>query len=336
MRIALVPHGQSVNSAYRSILPIFELANRGHEVQQVEYRKPAARGFARWCDLLHIHRWCEEEIVKLAQIAKASGAAVVWDDDDDSLRPQQGATKGRLMRGRDAAIRLAARRRLFRLADLVTTTNRRLAEVFRADGARHVHVIDNYVLDGLLAPRRPHDGIHIGWPAQSEHELDLEHIPIVSAVEDLLEVHDDVRVTTIGVGFRGLRSERYRHLQRMPPQDLMQLIAGFDIGLAPLASQLRINHNRSSIKVKDYAALGVPWLASPIGPYAGLGEREGGRLVADDRWFEELDALVRDERARQKLARRAAGWGHGQLLSRNLEHWERAFRYAVGQARAAA
>jgi len=336
MRIALVPHGQSVNSAYRSIVPLFELANRGHEIQQTDYKRPAARALARWCDVLHIHRWCEEEIVKLAHAAKASGAAVVWDDDDDSLRPQEGATKGRLMRGRDASIRLAARRRLFRIADLVTTTNQRLAEVFKADGARDVLVIENYVLDGMLSPRRPHDGIRIGWPALTEHELDLEHIPLVSAIDDLLEVHPDVEVTTIGVELPGLRSERYRHLQRMPPLDLMQQIATFDIGLAPLASQLRINHNRSSIKVKEYAALGLPWLASPIGPYERLGEREGGRLVADDRWFEELDALVRDERTRQKLAKRAGSWGFSQRLSRNLEHWERAFRYAVGQARRAA
>jgi hypothetical protein len=58
------------------------------------------------------------------------------------------------------------------------------------------------------------------------------------------------------------------------------------------------------VRVKEYAAAGVRWLASPIGPYAGLGEKQGGRLVPDGRWFEELDRLIRDERARSQ--RRAA------------------------------
>jgi glycosyltransferase involved in cell wall biosynthesis len=336
MRIALVPHGRDVNTAYRSILPLFELANRGHQAEEVDWRRPVARAAVRQCDLLHIHRWCEQEVVKLAQVAKASGAAVVWDDDDDSLRPQKNLSRGNLQRGRAAAIRLAARRRLFGIADLVTTTTPTLAEIFRADGARTVQVIENYVMDGVIAPRRPHSGLLIGWYGLEEHKLELDHIPLVEALEDLLEAHSDVHVTTVGVPLRGLRHERYQHRQPMGIEQLMQLAASFDVGLAPLSPEVRINPLRSSIKVKEYAALGVPWLASPIGPYARLGEREGGRLVADDRWFEELDALVRDERARRKLAQRAESWGFSQRLSRNLDQWERAFRFAVGQARRAA
>ncbi|MCX6521415.1 MAG: hypothetical protein NTZ21_12190, partial [Actinobacteria bacterium] len=30
---------------------------------------------------------------------------------------------------------------------------------------------------------------------------------------------------------------------------------------------------------RGHAAAGTPWLASPIGPYAGMGEAQGGRLV---------------------------------------------------------
>jgi glycosyltransferase involved in cell wall biosynthesis len=336
MRIAFVPHGHEVNSAYRSILPHLRLGDRGHEVQEIDYRRPVSRNVAGWCDVLHIHRWCEQEIVKLAQTAKASGAAVVWDDDDDSLRPPKNTTRTKAQRGRGAAIRLAARRRLFGIADLVTTTNPALADVFRAEGARTVHVIENYVMEELLVPRQPHTGFLVGWYGLEEHKLDVEHIPLVDALEDLLEAHPDVHVTTVGVRLRGLTHERYRYLQPMRIRDLMQLTASFDVGLAPLSPEVRINHLRSSIKVKEYAALGVPWLASPIGPYAGLGEKQGGRLVPDDRWFEELDALVRDERARSKLARRAESWGYSQRLSPNLEQWERAYRYAVGQARQAA
>ena len=333
MRIALVPMGHTPNAAYRSILPMSELANRRHEVEEVDLaNKARARALARWCDVLHVYRWAEEETVQLARAAKASGAAVVWDDDDDSLRPQAGVTGGRLLRGRQAAIRIAARKRLFVIADLVTTTNKRLADVFRRDGARNVHVIENYVIDGMLARRVKRDGVHIGWAALREHELDLRHIPLAGALEELLDVHSDVHVSTIGIRLR-LRHERYHPLDRMPMEHLMQQLATFDIGIAPLSPEVRINHLRSNVKVKEYAALGVPWLASPIGPYEGMGEKEGGRLVPDDRWFDELDALVRDERARRKLARKAESWGFSQRLSRNVEQWERALQEAVAHAR---
>jgi hypothetical protein len=295
-----------------------------------------ASALLRWCDLLHVHRRCDEDVLKLVTSAKAAGATVVWDDDDDSLRPPREFSGRQLVRGREATRRLAARAKLFELADLVTTTGPGLAEVFRAEGAKNVQPIENYVIDRLVGDRLPHSGVTIGWAALREHELDLEHIPLVSALEQLLAAHADLRLTTIGIELGQLRSDRYHHHRSMPMQELMRQLTTFDVGIAPLSPAVPMNHGRSNVKLKEYAAMGVPWLASPIGPYAGLGEREGGRLVADDRWFEELDALVRSARARRRLAKRAERWGRSQLLSRNVGCWERAFEQALGQTRRAA
>src|SRR6185436_11256086 len=110
-------------------------------------------------------------------------------------------------------------------------------------------------------------------------------------------------------------------------QQLAHYVGTFDIGIAPIAD-VPFNRAKSNVKVKEYAAMAVPWLASPIGPYDGLGEKQGGRLVPDDRWDEELDRLVRDERARRKLAKRGARWADGQRLRRNLGRWEDALRRA--------
>lgn len=332
VRIALVPLGESPNGVYRSIGPLMELQRRGHEARRLDPRDArGASALVRWCDVLHIHRHCDEGIVELARAAKASGAAVVWDDDDDSLRPPKEFRQ--LVHGREAAMRLAARARLFELADLVTTTGPGLAEIFRSDGAREVQTIENYVIDELAGDPRPRAGFEIGWPALREHELDLVHIPLVDALRRLLDAHPHVRVTTIGIELRALAGDRYSHLESRSIQELMARIASFDVGIAPLSPEVRMNHGRSNVKVKEYAVVGVPWLASPIGPYAGLGEREGGRPVPDDRWFEELDALVRNTRQRRRLAKRATRWGRSQLLSRNVERWERAFVEAIERAR---
>jgi glycosyltransferase involved in cell wall biosynthesis len=101
-------------------------------------------------------------------------------------------------------------------------------------------------------------------------------------------------------------------------------VGGFDIGIAPIAD-LPGNRARSDIKVKEYAASGVPWLASPVGPYVGLGEPEGGRLVPDDGWFEALDRLVSRRRERKRLGRRGERWAKGQTIDAGADRWESVF-----------
>ncbi|HMJ02338.1 MAG TPA: hypothetical protein VK506_05315, partial [Conexibacter sp.] len=114
-------------------------------------------------------------------------------------------------------------------------------------------------------------------------------------------------------------------------QQLARYVAAFDVGIAPIAD-IPFNRAKSNVKVKEYAAMGVPWLASPIGPYADLGEKQGGRLVPDDRWFEELEHLVSDARARKRLAKRGIKWANGQRLRRNLGVWEAALQRAIALA----
>src|SRR5262249_21778607 len=128
------------------------------------------------------------------------------------------------------------------------------------------------------------------------------------------------------------RSDRYRHIDVVPLFELCEQLADLDIGIAPIAD-LEFNRARSNIKLKEYAAAGVPWLASPIGPYAGMGEKQGGRLVADDGWYEELTRLIDKPRERRKLAKRAVKWVDGELLPKHAQAWETALTRAIERAR---
>jgi glycosyltransferase involved in cell wall biosynthesis len=114
--------------------------------------------------------------------------------------------------------------------------------------------------------------------------------------------------------------------------ELPRRIAEWDIGIAPLAD-IPYNATRSDIKVKEYAACGVPWLASPFGPYSDLGEAQGGRLVHDDGWFEALDRLVARRRERKRLSRKGRAWAKRQTMDAVADRWERLFAEAAGLER---
>nr|WP_246344777.1 glycosyltransferase [Conexibacter arvalis] len=201
-------------------------------------------------------------------------------------------------------------------------------------GAARVEVIENYVRDEAAASgsKRPADGrVVVGWVAGKEHHLDVERLPIRAALAELLERRPEVEIVTVGVGL-GLRSDRYRHIPAVRFFDLPAVTREFDLGLAPIAD-IPLNRSRSNVKLKEYAAAGVPWLASPIGAYAALGKREGGRLVADDDWPRALDELIDRKRDRRKLAGRAFKWGSGETVSANVGRWERLLGDVVGLAR---
>ena len=62
-----------------------------------------------------------------------------------------------------------------------------------------------------------------------------------------------------------------------------------------------------------------------MGPYRALGEKQGGRLVADHDWFPALDELIRNPRQRKRLARRALKWAKTQTIDHHAQAWENAF-----------
>jgi glycosyltransferase involved in cell wall biosynthesis len=212
------------------------------------------------------------------------------------------------------------------MAHTFTTTTTVLAELYRDAGVSGVEVIDNYLAPDTARPRVRHEGVVIGWIAGWAHGGDATRLGLADVLTRLIQKHDDVRVECIGVDL-GL-PDRYRHRPWVPFEQLPHAMGSFDIALAPL-TDIPVNRARSDIKIKEYAASGVPWLASPVGPYAGLGEDQGGRLVSDDGWFAALDKLVANRRERKRLARKAKKWAKGQTIEKGADRWEGVFADAA-------
>lgn len=326
MRIAVLTDRDWINANYRSF-PLAALTQRGHEVRVEVESERFTTDSVRGCDVVHVYRLCEPRIRTILNAAREAGAAIVWDEDDFNATPTTSKSALRAQQAR------ADSKRMLQLADLVTTPSAALADQYREWGAKRVRVIENYLPSSYDPPpsSSPSAGVTIGWTAAVEHLYDLKHLGLVDTLRRLLDEHPQLQITSIGIDLR-LPRERYRHVMRVQYHELAEHVAEFDIALAPLAD-IDFNRARSNSKLKEYARAGVAWLASPVGPYVGFGEREGGRLVPDDGWHDALTRLIVKERDRRKLAKRGRKWAAEQTVARNLGMWESALAETLAEIR---
>lgn len=314
------------NAQYRAIDPLNMMALRGHQVVW-----PPAGGIAdltrlEGCEVVHVFRRADLDTQHVLAKLSRQGTAITYDNDDDfSAIPREsprykevGALTGQQI--------FADTARVARFAHCFTTTNDAIAARYREAGVERVEVIDNYLATTLDRAGTGHEGIVIGWLGGPDDGVELQLVPVLQALVQILEQHPEVRVESIGIDL-GLH-ERYRHDAAVDFREIPARVADWDIGIAPLAD-IPYSVLRTGIKLKEYAGSGVPWLASPVGPYRGLGEAEGGQLVDDDGWLEALERLVRSPRERRSLARKARKWAKHQSIDGVVDRWERVFTVAA-------
>lgn len=336
LRLACVAT-RTANGHYRVIVPMQEMARRGHTVHWPGDRTFGALrdGAVPPWDAMHIQQMHDEEGLEIMARMRRARVAVVWDTDDDISAVTRGSEAWHRQGGRRGIRRHFKQAvQAARTAHLVTTTNEHLAQVYREHGVEHVVAVENYLApQDLQHPRRRHQGVVIGIVAAGEHEPDLRRMKLGETLERVLERHDGVRVVAVGSDLRLPSAHRYTHRDGVEIDELIPTECEFDIGLAPLRDT-RFNRARSNIKLKEYAAAGAMWLASPVGPYAGMGEEQGGLLVGDDEWLDALDALLTDPDRRRALTDRARAWVRGQTIRTGAARWQAAYRDAVERARA--
>lgn len=328
---------KTANGRYRVIVPLQEMARRGHTVHwpgDRTFLTVRDGGTPPW-DAVHVQQMYDEEGLEIFKRLRQAGIAVVWDTDDDISAVTRGSEAWHRQGGRRGIKRhFKQALQVARTAHLVTTTNEHLAQVYREHGVEHVVAVENYLApEDLRHPRKRHQGLVVGIVAAGEHEPDLRKMELGATLDRLLDRHDGVRVVAVGSDLRLRNRHRYQHLRDVDIDALIATECEFDIGLAPLRDT-RFNRARSNVKLKEYAAAGAMWLASPVGPYAAMGEEQGGLLVGDDDWLAALEALLVDPDRRRALTDRAGAWVRGQTIRAGSARWQAAYREAVERARA--
>jgi glycosyltransferase involved in cell wall biosynthesis len=334
MRIASLVPERTIESIYRSIVPMQALAHRGHSVhieERDEIRDPA--GLLDY-EAVHVMRISHPLMVRLARQLQRRGVAVVWDDDDQRMALLEEAAKAPDQDGIAAQRFFTSMRAMTKTADAVTTPSAALAQLHAADSRRDVQILPNLLPPTFRRPQRvmPHEGIRIGWVAMPSHAESFAALDIRATLERLLARHAHLTITGIGLDLE-LNSRRYTHVPGIPYGALAENLSAFDVLIAPLADTA-VNRARSDVKLKEYAAAGVAWLASPVGPYAELGEQQGGRLVEDGDWTAAIEDFMNNADMRRVLSQRGMRWAAGETIEAQVDVWERTLQDAIAQARA--
>jgi glycosyltransferase involved in cell wall biosynthesis len=333
VRIACVFEDGTVNARYRALLPLQALAARGHSVVWPRVASVTLRAYdVPSCDVVLMHRCFYPPHVELVQRLRERRIAVVWDNDDDFSSLPKLSRLGTRRSRREHKQDFERSIEVARLADLVTTPSARIAELYGAHGAL-TEVIENAVPAAQTGrDRRRHRGLVIGYTGAREHLDDIKRLRIAAALERVMRRHAGVRVVSIGVPL-DIKLPGYTDHGQVDVDRMMAIEREFDIAIAPLVDT-PFNCARSNIKLKEYAAAGAMWLASPVGPYRDLGAEQGGILVDDHDWEEALSRLVDDEPTRAALTAGAQAWAKRETLERIAGRWEAAMRRAVRSARA--
>lgn len=326
MRVAAYPADLGGCGMYRVIWPAEALVAQGADIDLVHPDDPAERQIqGAWdsdgpgrrlvdvvapdADVVVLQRPLTDVLAQAIPLLQAKGVKIVVEIDDDFetisprnvswkvLRPQVSPRRNWLH------LRQACEQ-----ADLVVVSTPALAARYGRHG--RVAVVPNLVpARYLTVTGGPRDGVFVGWSGSvATHPDDLQ---VTGGGVGRAVDRTGARFAVVGTG-KGVRKalglvEAPSACGWVDIEDYPLALAQLDVGVVPLALS-PFNEAKSWLKGLELSAVGVPFVASPTGPYrelVGLGagvlanrarEWEGAlkRLITDHGWRAELAGRGRD------------------------------------------
>jgi glycosyltransferase involved in cell wall biosynthesis len=211
-----------------------------------------------------------------------------------------------------------------RAAHLVTVSTEPLAEVLRKFHD-NVVVLPNHIDGRLLEMERARrERVTVGWAGGDSHLRDIDMIaPTLRRFigrNPKVDFHnigtDYTRVLKIPGRVTGWEANVWDYYQHID----------FDIGLAPLVDST-FNRSKSAIKAMEYAALGIPVIASDREPYRPfvLDGVTGFLVRREHEWAKRLRELVNDADMREEMGRKAKEHVAAWTIQKGWKLWEQAY-----------
>lgn len=279
------------------------------------YATPILTGeLAHWAHIIVFQRTAGEGSIKAAEELRGH-ATFVFDLDDDlfSIPYWNPAAAG--MKTSAYQARLLA---ILRMSSHITTTNDALGRKLASKHPVPYTVIPNCVIASRFTPRaNTTKTLRIGWAGSSTHYRDLAHaLPAIARLQRERDLTFDDRVVFVVMGWKGdtdagnifdqagVCVEYHPFVQPHKYPDALAALR-LDIALAPL-EPCTFNESKSPIKWEEYSALGVPTVASPVGPYRAIIHGETGLLAAHAQdYYRKLLRLADDSVLRRTIGAQA-------------------------------
>ncbi len=251
---------------------------------------------------------------------------LVYEIDDDFWNLDPAATR---IRADLTPAKLDAMEQAIEVSHLVVTTTEHLAEQLRQ---RHgnVAVLPNWIDERLTALDRPRrDKVTVGWAGGDTHLRDMRML--APHLKRFLIRNPHVEFHSIGTDFTKPLRVPARVTGWCPDVWDYYRSIDFDIGLAPLAPTV-FARAKSAVKALEYAALGIPVIASDVGPYREfvLDGVTGYLVRRDHEWERRLRDLANDDAMRIEMGAKAREHARDWTIQANWRHWEQAMRTLEG------
>lgn len=294
------------------------------------------------CDVIVLQRPMNRQLVEAIPLIQAWGTAVVVEVDDDFSRvhPKNPAWKGiqpHLSPDNNLLwFNLAAQ-----MADLVTVSTPALTKRYGAHG--RVRELPNYIPESYLSVKRETENecLELGWPGNAKvHPGDLKVVG--NSVLNLVQEGYHFRAIGTKQTFTDLKIEgAFPLLGRTTLVDWVSLeeypaaVAQIDVGIAPLALT-PFNRAKSWLKGLEYAALGIPFVASDLPEYRKL-QRLGAGSIASvpSSWETQLRHLIEDDEHRALCAEEGRAVASELTIEKHAWRWLQAWADAISCRRAA-
>jgi glycosyltransferase involved in cell wall biosynthesis len=308
---------------YRCHTPGMALKRAGYEVLLTD--QPSDKDI-ELSDVLVLERLWQPALVDAVKQIRSNGTFVVFDLDDDywsipALNPVSEIWDTQRLRGLTDVMRSC---------DLVTVPTKALADQVRKFVDR-VRVLPNMLPEeywpAVPPARQPRgDGpLVVGWAGSSSHVADFSVVRSIAI--DLLERHPEVELHLAGAQPDWIEPhDRIRFIDSVSIEEYPNILAGFDIGIAPL-EDTRFNRSKSDLKFLEYGMIGLPVVASKVGPYPDcIRHGENGLLASSPKdWLKHLTALVEDASLRERLGCASRENAERRLMGDHTAKWESAY-----------
>lgn len=356
MRVLVYPADTGGCGHYRLSWPAEVLRAAGHDVTVIPPASDDASGDA-WlvtyrddadgrprvidvqppdADVVVLQRPLRRVMAEAIEVLQAKGVRVVVEIDDDfaTIHPANPAFTGTHPRN-DPDHNWNHLAHACRVADLVTVSTPALARRYGAHG--RVAVLPNYVPQRYLTIPRHQGALSVIWSGNiANHPDDLQQVGN-GVAQAVTATGAELRVVGSGKGVcHRLGLERGVACGWVPLDMYPGALAQATVGIVPLA-RTAFNEAKSWLKGLEMASVGVPFVASPTGPYRALHAAGIGLLAERPRdWRRLVTRLLVDEDEREDLAGRWRGTVAARfVLEDHAFLWWEAWRRAL-DARAVA